>query len=82
MILSEEQQKAFVQRYIDRYKVEKAIEYTSEELLGISNEEDKEQRQVYIKDLLGKKANQTYKNRARGKETMFNKVFNTLWLCY
>lgn len=82
MLLSEKQQLAFVERYKDRYQDKDVIDKTSEELLGISHDADKKQREAFIRWLLWKKANTMYKHRARWKETVFQKVFNCLRLAY
>lgn len=89
MQLTEKQSKMFIDWYKDRYKPDalkalapfpKAQEIPT--ILEIQEEIEIEEWHNIIKQMLWRKYYALYKMRAWWKETIWQKVFNSLWLNY
>ena len=79
MELTRQQSENFTLWYKERY-----APYTWE-IPVLQQEQEKfeiAQWQVFISEMLWKKYNKTYKYRAYGKQTIWEKVFSDLWLSY
>lgn len=76
MELTKHQSEQFIKRYKDRYGDSKELPIANNETLEI-----KEWKQ-FLRELLWKKTDTMYKKRSWGKETILDKVFNSLWLAY
>jgi len=78
-MLSTKQQQQFIERYKGKYwDTSEALPVIPKGQEAIEQEEWK----TFLRELLGTKASQTYKHRARGKESNLEKAFNSLRLNY
>ena len=84
-MLNDKQQKAFVDRYIDRYykDYEGDKPYPLPHVPVENKAEEIEARRAFLEKLIWpKKSKQTYKIRPYGKQSILNKVFSSLRLQY
>lgn len=86
-MLTDKQQKAFVDWYLERYYPNKGEGLEKPLPLPHVHVEKKQEeieawKERLTKIIWPKKAKQTYKIRPYWKETILHKVFSSLWLCY
>jgi hypothetical protein len=82
MTLSEKSSKMFVEWYKNRYKwYDTPIEYTSQEMIWISEEEDRMEWEKFLRTIIPD-PDKVYKQRPRWAEKNITKVLNSLRLNY